>query len=97
MLSSSGVHTNQTEYYQQIKSSSVPRTANKYFSAGRIFHSRRRVTLYADMLLQITTTNSSALVGLFLEYEYIALRGILGNILGKGRNAYLKILQDEHL
>lgn len=53
------------------------------------------ITFYANMLLQITTI-SSALVGLFLEYEYIVLKGILGNILGKGRNAYLKIFQAEH-
>lgn len=46
MLSSYGVHTNQTDYYKQINSSYVARRANRYFSAGGIFHSSRRVTYY---------------------------------------------------
>lgn len=53
MLSSWGVHANQTDYYQQINSSYVPRNSKqrifqvnqyKYFSAGGILHSCRRVT-----------------------------------------------------
>lgn len=66
MLSSCVVHTNQTEYYQQINTGYVLTKANEHFSASGTLHSSRSVTFYVDMLLQITTTISSVLGGLFL-------------------------------